>query len=333
MEKINSKTFIKQLFVKDLFGKDSHRGVSLTYAWLANQLGHFTLGFFPSIVLSLVFKNEHPPIYYSIIVASVWAYFEVFNLVLPLFFAKKDMVFKPKWSHLIFDTITDVLYFALGAMVSCVVINPSNLNIKWVSIILLVLLFYPFIYWYTTRIYQQYAYFPFQYRLSQWKGEFLDDEEKQIVETYVKQAPKSTGNHILIYGSVNEGKSNLGVAIANELALKKQTCTYTTATKLYSLFHSPDQINNELLWTWNNCKFLVIDDITPDKYNTVSHNDFLKLIDTLESEETKSKEILKNKNVIWILGVNKEDEKEEWSELLETIGVPNSKISIVNLSY
>ncbi len=334
MERITPKVFIKQLFVKDLFGKDSQRGVSLTYAWLANQLGHFTLGFFPSIVLSVVYKNEHPPIYWSIIVASVWAYFEFFNLVLPLFLVKKDRVFKPVWKHLIFDTITDVLYFALGAMVSCTVINPSNENIKWVSIALLILLFYPFVYWYTVRIYQQYAYFPFQYRLSQWKGEFLDEEEKEIVENYISKTPKSKGNHMLIYGSVNEGKSNLGVAIANELALKKQTCTYITATKLFTLFHNSEQVNNELLWTWDNCKYLIIDDISPDNFNAITHEQFLKLMDTLtDDKESKNREILKQKNVVWVLGVNKEDEQEEWSQLPKAIGVPEEKISIVNLSW
>jgi hypothetical protein len=35
----------------DLIGKDSHRGITLTYGWFANQVGHFALGFVPSYFL------------------------------------------------------------------------------------------------------------------------------------------------------------------------------------------------------------------------------------------------------------------------------------------
>jgi hypothetical protein len=38
--KISFKRILKQLQA-DLIGKDSYRGVTLTYAWLANSLGTF----------------------------------------------------------------------------------------------------------------------------------------------------------------------------------------------------------------------------------------------------------------------------------------------------
>lgn len=33
--------------VSDWFGKEVQSGYTLTYIWMANQLGHFTLGFIP----------------------------------------------------------------------------------------------------------------------------------------------------------------------------------------------------------------------------------------------------------------------------------------------
>ncbi len=40
----------------DLIGKDSHRGITLTYAWLANQFGHISLGFISTLIL-FVLRN------------------------------------------------------------------------------------------------------------------------------------------------------------------------------------------------------------------------------------------------------------------------------------
>lgn len=333
MTKINFKIFIKQLIAKDFLGKDSYRGVSLTYAWLANQLGHFTLGLFPSIVLSVIFKDT-PPIVFSKWVAISWFSFEVLNLTMPLFASKKDRIFKPHWKNLIYDTITDILYFVLGAMFSALLVSEPTPFLIWTNIGLVALLLYPFIDWYTMRIYQQYAYFPFQFRLSQWKGEFLDEFEKIIVNKYVAKGRKKNtrGNHLLIYGSVHEGKCNLGVAIANELALCKQTCTYITATKLYSHFFETHQ-DPETLWNWQTSKFLVIDDINPDKLKLTKPSDFLNYVDTFTPMNEENRTILREKNIIWVLGVNELDQKEEWTSMLSTIGVELDNINIVNLSY
>ena len=44
---ISFKRILKQL-KDDAIGKDAHRGITLTYAWMANQFGHISLGFIPS---------------------------------------------------------------------------------------------------------------------------------------------------------------------------------------------------------------------------------------------------------------------------------------------
>lgn len=330
--KITTKLFLKQLIIKDLFGKDSQRGVSLTYAWLANQFGHFALGFIPSIFFSVLLEKNYTPFNVSMFVASFWFIFEIFNLYLPIILEKKNRLFKPEWSHLINDTVTDILYFTLGALASCILISEPGTYTCWTTTILAILLFFPFKYWYTIRMYQQYAYFPFQYRLSQWNGDFVDNDEKEIVTKYIKETPKSNGNHLLIFGKVTEGKSNLGVAIANELAQKKQTCTYITATKLYSLFYSSD-VNKDLLWNWKNCKYLIIDDINPDKLKHISPSDFLQYVDKFTDGNVENRNCLKDKNIIWVLGTCLKSEKEKWSDMLIKLGVHQNKINKINLSH
>ena len=57
MIKTHFNLIINQLKL-DLIGKDSHRGVTLTYSWLANQFGHFSLGFIPTYLLCLGLKEK-----------------------------------------------------------------------------------------------------------------------------------------------------------------------------------------------------------------------------------------------------------------------------------
>lgn len=330
MKHVTTKVFVKQLIIKDLFGKDSQRGVSLTYAWLANQLGHFSLGFIPSVALCIWFTNHKTPLQYSLYVIMFWLLFEIINLTVPLLKQKNSTTFKPEWGHLIFDTLTDMLYFSLGALVAALLFSKQKDVTLYVAINIVILI-YPFIYWYTSRIYQQYAYFPFQYRISQWIGS-IDATEKKIILDFLNK--KNSKNHLLIFGNVNEGKTNLGVAIANELALKKQSCTYITATKLYSLFFKNIE-NKDWLWNWKNCDFLVIDDINPDNLkhnNLLSPHDFLRYVDNFSPMNIDNRNAIKNKNVIWVLGTNEKKQKEDWCTVIKNIGVVKENIFSINLS-
>jgi hypothetical protein len=73
-KKITAKQ-IWQTIHKDLIGKDSHRGITLTYGWFANQLGHLSLGFIPSAILHIVgFTAEKSFLY----VALFWLLFEIY---------------------------------------------------------------------------------------------------------------------------------------------------------------------------------------------------------------------------------------------------------------
>jgi hypothetical protein len=54
---------IKEIFLqlyKDLIGKDSHRGVTITYSWLANQFGHFAIGYILTLIIFVSYRKERP---------------------------------------------------------------------------------------------------------------------------------------------------------------------------------------------------------------------------------------------------------------------------------
>lgn len=51
MHNQHHKELIKKQLKQDLWGKDAYRGVTFSYTWLANQFGHFALGFIPAVLL------------------------------------------------------------------------------------------------------------------------------------------------------------------------------------------------------------------------------------------------------------------------------------------
>ena len=93
---------ILQQLKADLIGKDSYRGVTLTYAWLANQFGHISLGFIPTFLVYYFLNIE--AFKAALYVAAFWFLFELYNFLGPLLSKKEsnsDVVFMPKKSKYI----------------------------------------------------------------------------------------------------------------------------------------------------------------------------------------------------------------------------------------
>src|SRR5262249_33558356 len=87
---INGKDVLHQL-KEDLIGKDSYRGVTLTYSWLANQFGHFSLGYVPTLILYSILKRtriDKPFFWAAVIICGVWLLFETYNFLGPLLLKK-----------------------------------------------------------------------------------------------------------------------------------------------------------------------------------------------------------------------------------------------------
>ena len=342
---ITLKRILKQL-KDDAIGKDSHRGITLTYAWLANQFGHISLGFIPAFLVFHFFKVDE--IKSAIYISLGWLAFETYNFLGPLLSKREsnsDMVFipkqskynfKPKWNNVAFDTFTDVCFFAFGAFLFSLIISKSNT----VIIVLAILGIYLLIasrYWFITKMYQFYARFPFQFRLSQWDFN-IDATNKSKVDAFLK-LDKSVGNHLLIYGSLSTGKTSLGVGILNELSIKNNSCLYVNAIKMFNYFFKDegDVLETHEIWNWKSVDFLMIDDINPSEPiedELISPKKLLSFIDTLKSENIENRETLKNKNVIWVLGSKLpfgEENNDKWKKMLLDIDIAEGKISTINL--
>lgn len=344
---ISFSRILKQL-KDDAIGKDSHRGITLTYAWLANQFGHISLGFIPSYLL-FNFTNFNA-VKAAISISIFWLLFELYNFLGPLlsksetksdviFIPKKSSyTFKPKWNNLAFDTFTDVFFFAFGAFLFSLLITEGlNTTVLIILSILIVYLLFATRYWFVTKMYQFYARFPFQFRLSQWDFK-MNANNKLKVEKFKKSSAKD-GNHLLIYGTLSTGKTSLGVGILNELSIKHNSCLYVNAFKMFIYFFTDenDVLEEHEIWNWKTANFLMIDDINPSEPiqdELISPEKLLSFIDTLQPINQKNREILKNKNIIWVLGnekplsINYED---SWKRMLLEIGIPEEKITTISL--
>ena len=111
----SSRLSIRQIWSTihaDLIGKDSHRGITLTYGWLANQMGHYALGFIPTTIL--YFFGWSPWLSF-LVVAIFWLVFEIYNALSPLYKPeyRGNGTFRPAWGNLTFDTFTDLCFFWL----------------------------------------------------------------------------------------------------------------------------------------------------------------------------------------------------------------------------
>ena len=276
MNPISVADILRQLKA-DLIGKDSYRGVTLTYAWMANQFGHYSLGFIPTLILYFYLRDNssfaHPAFAAAWIVSQAWLLFELYNFLMPLLSKKKSKSkivfmpsirynFEPAWGNVAFDTFTDLCFFWLGAT-SISLMLEFSLNLLYIVIGILLVLLYPTCYWYLTKIYVQSANYPFQFRLSQFDLT-VSDHNKEKIRSFREN--KIGPKHLFIFGSKKSGKTSLSVGISTEKSIDHETCVYTTGMKLFSMFFEPEAKlaeKKEQLWTWRNSSLLIIDDINP----------------------------------------------------------------------
>lgn len=360
--KISTRQILNQ-FKDDLIGKDSHRGITLTYAWLANQFGHIALGFIPTFIVYHFSENwsklswlpsflkdyfsQMNEVKAAILISVIWLLFEIYNFLGPLLLKKESRSgafyipkkekykFKPKWKNVAFDTFTDVCFFALGAFLFSLSIDSKNNPTIIILITLGIYLAFASKYWFVTKMYQFYARFPFQFRLSQWDFS-ISEENKTKIDNYLN-IKDSNGNHLLISGTLSTGKTSLGVGVLNELSIKNNSCLYVPAMKIYNYFFKDedDVLEDHEIWNWKKADFLLIDDINPSEPIQDKLMDcdlMLSFIDTLNEPNNKNRELIKNKNIIWILGNQlSKNQENEWIGMLNKIKVPNEKINVVNL--
>jgi hypothetical protein len=347
MKNIPIKVIIHQL-KQDLIGKDAFRGITLSYAWLANQFGHIGLGFIPAAIWYAVQYNRESgnkgiwgP---SALVLAVWVLFEFKNFSMSVLIRKKDSVIKkrarkafydPRKWHFKSDLFTDLCFFALGA-ISARMLLSFDLYTVLACLVLIPVLYYESRYWYLSKIYLQRALYPFQYRLSQW-DRYMSVKNRKAVNLFM-DSPFS-GTHLLVLGEDDDDKIHLCVGIGSEVSYQLKKCRYLTAMKAFECFYryeaedSPDA--NHKYWNWEESELVIIDDINPSHANikeVITPDEFYEKIIARYGEENKK--LLREKKVIWMLGNEEPDGhvQRSWEAMLVKTGVERDNIIIIDLS-
>jgi len=330
---------IKGQLRQDLIGKDAFRGVTLSYSWLANQFGHFALGFIPVIILHAIISNWWHGVLIAclpaILVWFCWFRFEVFNFRTSFIQSKNNLLFyKPRKGHFINDLWTDLGYFGLGAASALIVLLPHIATVLLWAVICSLLL-KESRYWYLSKIYLQRALYPFQFRLSQWTRP-LDEDIKKKIEQFMN--PEKPNLHLLVFGEDDDEKLLLCVGIGSELSYQLIKCRYLTTMKIFECFYRKEPEDNKeshlYNWNWHEARFLIIDDINPshtDMEEVITTAEFLQKIDHKHGSENKKQ--LCEKKVIWMLGNETNDNREQvdWKALMGTIGIHPDNIISLNL--
>lgn len=333
---------VKKQLHYDLIGKDSQRGITLSYGWLANQCGHCMLGFIPThmlyLLLSGVFHVKGASWKAAVFIALFWTLFEIYNVVKPLKQQKKEgALFEPDWKNIIHDTATDLGFFATGALFAGLL-----LGFNWYLLVGLLIIGFvlasPSRYWYHTKIFQQAAEYPFQFRLSQWKWSMKEADRKTVLDFL--QQPKA-GYQLLVSGAYKTGKTSLAVAIANEWSIEHRTAKYTTAIKLFSWMVEPDLLEPAVpsnLWNWRKADCLVIDDLNtglPHSGELISPAVFMQHMNE-GNYAAENLDALQKLNTIWVLGdiasVSARNLQISWQQMLVGMDIPPDKILYVDLS-
>lgn len=328
--KISLKEILKTLHA-DLIGKDSNRGITLTYGWMANQVGHFSLGFIPSFFVYLFTQNSLSSLIY---VSVFWLLFEIYNASSPLYKKeyKGNRSFKLQWGNLLFDTFTDLCFFWLGAATFYLSINFDILIFIFLLIGLFGL-FFSIRFWILTKLYQQNAQFPFQFRLSQWNAP-ISKENVSIINKFLHA--QSGNNHFLVFGSKGSGKTTLMVGLANEVAIRSRKSTYTTFSKWVNLLQEDKDTLNEtknVLWNWLDSDLLLIDDINPgtpvqaNKCTSEEVHDYI-----IQNFEDRNIKALNELNVAWVIGSCSSNETvENWKNMLLKLTVLKENMHVIDL--
>jgi hypothetical protein len=345
---------IWQQVLEDWFSKEVQTGYTYSYIWMANQMGHFTLGFLFTFILC-----------WAVILIAGWELsslcFFSWLFAVPLFelifWTVKESIdywkdvkkanrtgsFKPVKKDIFLDVCTALVYIVFGIIVSYTsFFSIPHALIAFGLILLLALL--PARYWIIRKICFQRAALPFQYRLSNFPIK-LPGDNVSAVQDFIENE-NSQWQHMLVFGGRRTGKTSFAAGIGTEHTFRVKTARYTTFFKFLQLMKSQDipdeKQEGTKIWKWDNANILLVDDINPVSRDTsLVSPDELKQALLAISPENKDK-LLKRKTV-WVFGLenpeNSENSNEEsinqWEMALKQgLGISsNTGLGIIHLQY
>ena len=357
--------------IRDLFGKDVQDTVTFSYEWVADQFGHFALGFEITLALSWVatlfgYQGGELGFWISLAVVLAFAVKEGDDFRRQWIKARDaKSMFKFNGLEIFYNTFTSVFYIALGAVVT----GFGLLNPKYglFAILIAGVLAFSFGYaWLRKKLTFQQAGMPYLYRLANFPGLIgkqdaqcivnlskpeVRDAKGKIVESSkpaTSDAKTTDYKHLIIAGPLDSGKSCLAVGIGSEFAIRMGIGRYTTLVKLLEAvlkkgeWDKPEFDDGRILWPWQTSELLIVDDVdvlsdhisnTPT--DIASERGIAQCrVDALKSRIPPELRLaLKNRRTVWVVGDIDDGELKRWKAMIaDLIDVPLVQVGTLRLN-
>ena len=319
----------------DFTDKEVQAGYTYTYIWMANQVGHFTLGFLPTILASWLFRwfgcepvdegHSPPLLWFALVSAAFWGVKEIRDVVR----AKRGAaghVFPVNVWDLWRNAGTAVYFFWTGILVAVLGLFSGLLGLIVFVLLSAVAVLVPARYWLPRRLCFQRAHLPRVARLADFTGQ-LSARPRRLsarnIESFLEAAKANRVDvpcHLLVFGEVGTGRTYLAVAIGTEHSFEVRRVRYLTWTKLLeSAVSDPTSgvQDGALVWPWMSVDILILDDMV-DQSGTVGPELLEEKRKELRDLPDPARNALRKQRVVWVFGSIEDGmpAPEEWIGLL-----------------
>ncbi len=330
---------------RDLFGKDVENAATYTYGWLADQVGHFSLGFVGTLMLTWLVGSCLTPSLFTCgwfwagAICLLFVGIETADFIWQLReYNASSKTFKFNGFEVLGNCFIAVYYIAIGAVVAAF---GTQHPLCGVIAFLVGAVFFavPAVGWLEQKIRFQQAGLPIYYRLAFFKNDITPDNAKFIADLSHPECgtpTPSTARHLIIAGPLSSGKSTLAAAIGTEFAVrgKQGIGRYMTFAKLVQTVVAEatgdDGVADEgrILWPWQTSDMLIVDDVDViTQHTTIDHPETIDEVSIAHSRANviiklippEIRDHLKYRRTIWVIGNVDDGQLDRWKQVIGNV--------------
>ena len=296
----------------DLWAKEVQTGYTVTYAWMANQLGHFALGFAPLILILAVLGD-----WAGSWLSATWTS-AVAGIAMLLWISRKEFgdfqaakrdaarsgQFPFNGKDVRDDALTAVFFVAVGLAVGA----TAAVSHDWKAVPMFavgVAIACPIArFWLSRKQCFQRANLPTMYRLANYPRKIVSPDPAHATDAIADFVSLRGGwRHLLITGPPQSGKSTLASAIGTEHTFSLGKARYYTAFEFLETADLPPEPETDAArqqWPWRECNIVILDDVEycDGAGNAIGGAGPV----TRAVGELRDVALLREKRTVWLLG-------------------------------